>query len=192
MTRRLGDEGDGATPRLWRCRAEWIPAYAGMTGRGAGMTVKGGARDDNGARNGRRAPAIRPRDGARCAPSPSHPRGHVIPAKAGTYWRRPPMRKREPTPSRRACGAPPSAVPSPAAFAASSPLIGRGGMRRLRASMGRDSRLHGNDGRRGGNDGMGPRCALRGFRFRGWGDGQRSRASVAAVCGGGGEAFADF
>ena len=31
----------------------------------------------------------RPQDGARCAPSPSHPRGHVIPAKAGTYWRAP-------------------------------------------------------------------------------------------------------
>ena len=37
---------------------------------------------------GQRAPTIRPRDGAQRAPSPSHPRGPVIPAKAGTYWRR--------------------------------------------------------------------------------------------------------
>jgi len=34
-----------------------------------------------------RASARRP-DGAHRAPSPSHPRCHVIPAKAGTYWRR--------------------------------------------------------------------------------------------------------
>ena len=46
----------------------------------------------------------------------------VIPAKAGTYWRAPAYAKRAPTPSLRA----PTAVPSPAAFAASSPLIGRG------------------------------------------------------------------
>ncbi len=45
-------------------------------------------------------------------------------AKAGTY----PI---APRPHRA-----PSAVPSPAAFAASSPLIGRGGIRRLRARMG--------------------------------------------------------
>ena len=42
------------------------------------------------------------------------PRGHVIPAKAGTY------------------PVPPTAVPSPAAFAASSPLLGRGGIRHSR------------------------------------------------------------
>ena len=32
----------GLAPRLWRYRAEWIPAYAGMTVR-RGMTVMGGA-----------------------------------------------------------------------------------------------------------------------------------------------------
>ena len=49
----MGVRGDGAVPRLWRLRAEWIPAYAGMTVRGrmaaygceipayAGMTVEG-------------------------------------------------------------------------------------------------------------------------------------------------------
>jgi len=28
----------GLAPRLWRYRAEWIPAYAGMTVHGGGMT----------------------------------------------------------------------------------------------------------------------------------------------------------
>ncbi len=40
----------------------------------------------------------------------------------------------------------PTAAPSPAAFAASSPLVGRGGMRRWASKWGRDSRLRGNDG----------------------------------------------
>ena len=31
---------------------------------------------------------FRAQDGARSAPSPSHPQSLVIPAKAGTYWRR--------------------------------------------------------------------------------------------------------
>ncbi len=34
----------------------------------------------------------RPQDGARSAPSPSYPRGHVIPAKAGTYPTAPRLR----------------------------------------------------------------------------------------------------
>ena len=37
--------------------------------------------------------ARRPRDGAQRAPSPYSPRGHVIPAKAGTYWRAPRLRE---------------------------------------------------------------------------------------------------
>ena len=55
---------------------------------------------------------------------------------------------RRPAPSHSTA---PTAVPSPAAFAASSPLIGRGGIWRLRALMRRDSRLRGNDGHGGGN-----------------------------------------
>ena len=46
MTRRLGIRGDGALPRLWRYRADWIPAYAGMTG--AGMTGMGAGMGKNG------------------------------------------------------------------------------------------------------------------------------------------------
>ena len=42
MTWGRGIDGDGATPRLWRWGAEWIPAYAGMTVIG-GMTVMGAA-----------------------------------------------------------------------------------------------------------------------------------------------------
>ena len=72
-------------------------------GKGAGMTIMECERDDKEGRNGgQRAPAIRPRDGARCAPSPyspgasSFPRkreptggadGHVIPAYAGITMR---------------------------------------------------------------------------------------------------------
>ena len=79
----------GLAPRLWRYRAEWIPAYAGMTMR-EGMTIMECGRDDNEGRNGDQpAPARRPRDGARSAPSPNHPQALVIPAKAGTYRRAP-------------------------------------------------------------------------------------------------------
>jgi len=35
------DEGDGACAPSWRYRAEWIPAYAGMTVQG-GNDGKGG------------------------------------------------------------------------------------------------------------------------------------------------------
>ena len=34
MTMRLGIRGDGASPRLWRWGAEWIPAYTGIPARG--------------------------------------------------------------------------------------------------------------------------------------------------------------
>ena len=41
MTLRLGTGETGrVAPRLWRLRAEWIPAYAGMTVRRTGMTEK--------------------------------------------------------------------------------------------------------------------------------------------------------
>ena len=67
-----------------RLRAEWggIPAYAGMTMR-EGMTVEGGMETN------KRGRGRGPRDRALCATSPSHPRGLVIPAKAGTYWMSP-------------------------------------------------------------------------------------------------------
>ena len=77
----------GMTWRLRRrgaaLRAGWIPAYAGMTigyakvssGRGAGGAVCAG-----------------------CAPI--YPQGHVIPAKAGTYWTRSAIRSAIPLPPR--------------------------------------------------------------------------------------------
>ena len=37
-----GDKGDGARGApSWRYRADWIPAYAGMTGRGVGSCLRG-------------------------------------------------------------------------------------------------------------------------------------------------------
>ena len=96
----------------------------GNDGEEAGVTMTEGEMDSE--REQAHAP---PRDGARGAPSPRSPRGHVIPAKAGTYRMRPLTRKRAPTPTQRA----PTAVPSPAAFAASSLPIGREGYGRLRA-----------------------------------------------------------
>ena len=42
MTWGGGIRADGAAPRLRRLRADWIPAYAGMTVMGAGMTAMGG------------------------------------------------------------------------------------------------------------------------------------------------------
>ncbi len=65
-------------------------------------------------------------DGA-LAPSPMTTVG-LVPRKREPTGCASPTRKREPTPTRRA----PTAVPSPAAFAASSPLIGRGGSGHLR------------------------------------------------------------
>ena len=61
------------------------------------MTIMEGGRGDNGGGMEISERPLGPPDGARSAPSPSHPRGHVIPAKAGTYWRALPTRKREPT-----------------------------------------------------------------------------------------------
>ena len=48
MTWALGIEGDGARgrPVSWRLRADWIPAYAGMTGRGEGRACGGRAGGD--------------------------------------------------------------------------------------------------------------------------------------------------
>ena len=49
----MGIHGDGAAPRLWRLRAEWIPAYAGMTGQGAGGKGVGSRfRGNDGGRGG--------------------------------------------------------------------------------------------------------------------------------------------
>ncbi len=131
-------------------------------------------RDDAGGRNGgQRAPAIRSGDGAQRAPSPSHPRGLVIPrkreptggalprkrnlpenvipakagtypsapayAKAGTYWMAPAYAKAGTYPIAPRTRCAPTAVPSPAAFAASSPLLWRGGFGACAPQWGRFS-----------------------------------------------------
>jgi len=77
-----------------------------------GMTIMGGAGVaiiEGGMETDERERARRPKRRGAQRPASLFPRGHVIPAK------------REPT------GGALTAVPSPAAFAASSPLIGRGG-----------------------------------------------------------------
>ena len=104
-----------------------IPAYAGTT-------IMEGEMDASAGDAPKRRGALRPVS--------LIPRGLVIPAKAGTYWRTVRLRESRTYPHRRA----PTPVPSPAAFAASSPLIGRGGSGALRR-WGRDSRLRGNDGK---------------------------------------------
>ena len=103
----------GLAPRLWRYRAEWIPAYAGMTMR-EGMTIMKGGRDgwtrdsrlrgndDQGGRNGdqqARASAIRQGTGrnapvSKSSPGPRHSReSGNLPESAS------PTRKREPRPN---------------------------------------------------------------------------------------------
>ena len=116
-----------------RYRGEWVPAYAGMTVMGryrgewvpayAGMTVMGRYR-------GEWVPAY-----AGMTVMGRY-RGEWVPAYAGMTARV----------GNDGTLRAPSAVPSPAAFAVSSPLIGRGEMRRLRAAR---FPLRGNDGHRG-------------------------------------------
>jgi len=81
MTWHRGNVETGLAPRLWRYRAEWIPAYAGMTVRRAEWTASAG---DTLKGRGATRPVSKP------SPGPRHSResgnllesadGYVIPA----------------------------------------------------------------------------------------------------------------
>ena len=119
MTRRLGDEGDGASARLWCLRADSSTLSRRIRGVLSPSRERGNAA------------LARP---IRAAGFPSTREGR--PKGVGSRFRgndeAPGGRgRRGKHPVYGACA--PTPVPSPAAFAASSPLIGRGGIRRLRA-----------------------------------------------------------